>query len=150
MNILKPSFNILRSFFENRDQNLKLKISRYLNKTPEISRNEVTRIVYGIARKEKLIEHILGRFTTRKISGIDKKTRILLYIGIYLICFSRSYPDYAVVNEIVDLAERRAGGFLNAVLRKVSMEQPNMEKIINSIKDLNIFKLWNIFRNGII
>lgn len=110
-------------------------ISRYLNDHPEVNRNEVTRMVYGIARKEKLIDHIAGKFSNRKLSDTDKQTRILLYIGIYMIHFSRSYPDYAVVNEIVNFAPKRSGGFLNAVLRKISSENDEIGGIISGIKD---------------
>ncbi len=135
MNILKPSTHILNHFFENRNVNLKLTISRYLNNHPELSRNEITRVVYGVTRKETLIKYIAKNYSSRKLSDTDKQTRILLYIGIYLTCFSRSYPDYAVVNEIVDFAPKRSRGFLNAVLRKISSERENIDNIINSIKD---------------
>ncbi|MEN8223278.1 MAG: RsmB/NOP family class I SAM-dependent RNA methyltransferase [Acidobacteriota bacterium] len=135
MNILTPSFRILNKFFNNRDQNLKLLISRYLNDHPDISRNEVTRIVYGIARKEKLIEFIASGFVKRKLTGTDKNTLILLYIGIFLIHFSGSYPPYAVVNEIVETAPPRSRGFLNAVLRRVGREQNKIENLIDTIKD---------------
>jgi len=54
LNILNPSFRILNNFFNNRDQNLKLLISRHLNENPDISRNEVTRIVNGWAVGERI------------------------------------------------------------------------------------------------
>lgn len=110
-------------------------ISRHLNGHPGLSRNEITRIVYGITRKEKLIDYIAGKFSNRKLSDTDKKTRILLYIGIYMIHFSRSYPDYAVVNEIVNFAPKRSGGFLNAVLRKISSKNDEIDRIIDGIKN---------------
>lgn len=135
MNILKPSTYILNQFFKDRDLNLKLIISRYLNNHPELSKNEVTRIVYGVTRKETLIEHIARNFINRKPSNIDKQTRILLYVGIYLIYFSGSYPDYAVVNEIVTFSPKRSRGFLNAVLRKISSESKDIDKFVNNIKD---------------
>ncbi|MCK5222717.1 MAG: methyltransferase domain-containing protein [Candidatus Aminicenantes bacterium] len=138
MNILKPSTHILSHFFENRDVNLKLMISRYLNNHPELSRNEVTRVVYGVTRKETLIEYIAKNYSNRKLSDTDEQTRILLYIGIYLTYFSRSYPDYAIVNEIVDFAPKRSRGFLNALLRKISSEHENIDNIIKSIKDPRI------------
>ncbi len=135
MNSLDPSFRILSDFFNNRDQNLKLLISRYIDRHPDINRNEVTRIVYGITRKEKLIKFIAERFIKKKISRTDKKTRIFLYIGIYLIHFSGSYPDYAVVNEIVSASPTRSKGFLNAVLRRVSIENDSIEKLKGTIMD---------------
>ncbi len=110
-------------------------MSRYLNNHPDISRNEVTRVIYGVTRKEKLIEYIVKNFSNRKLSDTDEQTKILLYVGIYLICFSRSYPDYAVVNEIVNFAPKRSRGFLNAVLRKISSDQEGINIIITSIKD---------------
>ena len=111
-------------------------MSDYLNSHPGLNRNEITRIVYGVTRKEKLIEYISSRFINRKFKKIDKDIRILLLIGIFLIQFSDSYPDYAVVNEIVGLtSDKRAGGFLNAVLRKISREHEEINKIINNIED---------------
>jgi len=135
LNILNPSFRILNNFFNNRDQNLKLLISRHLNENPDISRNEVTRIVYGIVRKEKLIEFIASKFINRKLSGMDKKTQLFLYIGIYMIYYSGSYPDYAVVNEIVGKAPARSKGFLNAVLRRIGRESEKIDDLIAGIED---------------
>ena len=113
-------------------------ISRYLNNHPELSRNEVTRVVYGVTRKETLIEYIAKNYSNRKLSDTDEQTRILLYIGIYLTYFSRSYPDYAIVNEIVNFAPKRSRGFLNALLRKISSEHEKIDNIIKSIKDPRI------------
>lgn len=135
MNILTPSFRILRKFFDNRELNLKLLISGHLNNHPDINRNEVTRIIYGVTRKEKLIEYIASKFVKRKISGMDKNTLVFLYIGIYLIHFSGSYPDYAVVNEIVGSAPGRSKGFLNAVLRRIGHESEDIDNLIAAIKD---------------
>jgi len=135
LNVLKPSVRILGRFFRNRDQNLKLLISRSLNKQDGVRRDEVTRIVYGVLRKEKLIEFIAGAYIKKKLSDSDFPTRLLLVCGIYLLYFSRSYPPHAVVNEIVDTAPARSKGFLNAVLRKVGREQEKIEGRISSLRD---------------
>jgi len=135
LNILNLSFTILNRYFENRNLNLKLILSRYLKKHPNLSSNEITRTVYGIVRNEKLIEYIASSFAKRKLSQTDFKTKILLLIGIYLIHFSESYPGYAVVNEVVSIAPRHSRGFLNAILRKISSHSKDIALVVNNIKD---------------
>jgi len=138
LNILNPSFDILNRYFNNRNLNLKLILSRYLKKNPEPNLNEITRIVYGIVRRERLIEYIASKFVKKKLSKTDSKTKILLLIGIYLICFSKSYPSYAIVNEIVSTAPEHSKKFLNAVLRKIDSQSENIELIVGNIKDSEI------------
>jgi len=101
----------------------------------DVNRDELTRMVYGVLRKERLIEFIASGFTKKQISGTDPQTRLYLYAGIFLLYFSSSYPPYAVVNEIVDAAPSRSKGFLNAVLRRVNRERTAIENRIASLKD---------------
>ena len=111
MKFLKPALDVLERFSANREQNLKRILSKTLEKLPKEIRNEVTRTVYGTTRNEKLIETVSAGHCRKKISSSDRRTRLLLNMGIYLILFSDSYPGYAVVNEIVKTAPAHSRGF---------------------------------------
>ena len=83
----------------------------------------VTELVSGTLRMRGLLDAIIEAAGDREIERIDPPIRDVLRIGVYQILFMR-VPDHAAVSTSVDLAAyvrlRSAGGFVNAVLRKVS------------------------------
>ncbi len=138
MNILDPVTKILQLYFDKKDSNLKLLISGYLENYSGNDKNEITRITYGIARKERLLKHIAEKYSKKGLIKTDMRTLILLYIGIYMLVFSDSYPAYAVVNEIANSSSKHSKRFLNAVLRKIGENTATIKLTIEDIKDLRI------------
>ena len=47
-------------------------------------------------------------------------------MGIYQLCFMDKIPDHAAVDESVTLAGKRAGGFVNAVLRSFLRDEKKL------------------------
>ncbi len=87
-----------------------------------------TELVYGVLRWRGALDWRLTRFLDRPIAVLDPTVRHLLRLGTYqLVCLTR-IPDFAAVDETVSLAREvgagRAGGYVNAVLRRVAGE-PN-------------------------
>ena len=68
-------------------------------------------------------------FYCKKASKIEPKVRDILRISIYQLLFMDKIPDRAAVNEAVALSKKlgysRAAGFVNAVLRKFTADNPN-------------------------
>ena len=75
----------------------------------------VSSLVYGVLRNWNLLEFQWKSFAAKKCSI---KAEILLNMGVYQLHFLDRVPDYAVLKETVDLADRHEKGFVNAVLRK--------------------------------
>jgi len=134
MQFVKPSLNILKHFYSDPGKNLKIILSRELNKVDKLlERKIITRIVYGVVRHHHLLDYIIGKFSQRKLKKIQPDVRLLLKIGAYLLNFSQSFPDYAVVNEIVKLARPKAKGFINGILRNIAS---NRTELLQEIENL--------------
>jgi len=79
-------------------------------------RRFVTDLVYGTTRMRRACDAVLGRFL---VSEPEPEVRTVLRLGAYQIAMAGVAP-HAAVSATVDLAPRRASGFVNAVLRKVA------------------------------
>lgn len=81
----------------------------------------VSALVYGVLERRLTLDHILEQYSKIPLRKIEIKTRILLRMGLYQLCFMDKVPDSAAVNESVKLAKKQrrmqSAGFINAVLR---------------------------------
>ena len=81
-----------------------------------------TELGYGTLRAAGTLDEIIGRCVSRPISDVEAAVLDLLRLGAYQALRTR-IPAHAAVATTVDLSRStgngRAGGFLNAVLRKV-------------------------------
>ena len=81
-------------------------------------------LVLGTLRSRGRLDHALARVCDRPLGEIDGPTRNALRLGAYQVLRLR-VPDRAAVSESVDLvraASPKAGGFVNAVLRRLARE----------------------------
>jgi 16S rRNA (cytosine967-C5)-methyltransferase len=76
----------------------------------------VTDLVYGTTRMRRACDFAVDRFVTKEPPA---DVRTLLRLGAYQLVFA-GVPTHAAVHETVALAPKRATGFVNAVLRRVS------------------------------
>ncbi|HHY14940.1 MAG TPA: 16S rRNA (cytosine(967)-C(5))-methyltransferase RsmB [Firmicutes bacterium] len=89
-----------------------------------------TELVYGTVRMQKNLDYILSIFSRRPL---EKVPRLILYnlrLAVYQIMYLDRVPDFAAVNEAVNLA-RRFGhqgtvSFTNGVLRQVVKNKGNI------------------------
>lgn len=83
----------------------------------------VTELVAGTLRMQGLLDAIIEKAGDREMARIDPPIRDVLRLGAYQILFMR-IPDHAAVSATVDLAGyvrvRSAGGFVNAILRRIA------------------------------
>ena len=81
-----------------------------------------TELVYGTIRMRGTLDWIIKEFSARPLSEIGPVALNCLRLGIYQLHYLDKIPDYAAVNESVNLAKMRgnpgAGRFVNAILRK--------------------------------
>jgi 16S rRNA (cytosine967-C5)-methyltransferase len=93
-------------------------------------RRLLTQLVYGALRWRGKLDWILEKIVHRPLAGMDPYLRNLLRLTVYQILFLDKVPDYAAVNESVELAKRyggaSAGGLVNAVARRLLREKERL------------------------
>ncbi len=82
----------------------------------ERDRRFVTELVYGTTRMRRACDALVDRFVATTPSP---EVRTVLRLGAYQLAFA-GVPAHAAVGETVELAPKRARGFVNAVLRRVA------------------------------
>ncbi len=102
--------------------------SERLDRLERRDRNLITDIVYGTLRWLGRLDFVLQQQSSRSWDRIDEKLRILLRMSLYQIWSADRIPDYAVVNDAVELTKRSLGrgpaSFANAMLRRLGRERP--------------------------
>lgn len=101
----------------------------------ERDRALLTEVVYGTLRWRGKIDAKLSRHMRRPLRDADSFLRNLLRVTLYQLIFLDRIPEYAAVDEAVEIAKLRGGkaaGFVNGVLRnflrhnnKVAEAAPN-------------------------
>ncbi len=81
-------------------------------------RGLLTALVYGVIEKQITLDACIRSLATRSGSDITPDVRNLLRLGIYQMAYLDRVPDHAAVNETVNMAPKKAKGFVNAVLRE--------------------------------
>ncbi len=76
------------------------------------------RLVMGVTERRLTLDYITEKLSSRPLSKIDPRTRILLRLGIYQLAFCDRIPPHAAVNETVAAALPSSRGFVNAVMRE--------------------------------
>ncbi len=99
-------------------------LSRVMPHFERRDRRLVVTLVYGTLRWRFTLDWIIGRFSKRPIQKIDPMLLNLLRMGTYQLAFLKKIPPHAAVATSVALAKtvrgKRGGGFVNAVLRRIS------------------------------
>jgi 16S rRNA (cytosine967-C5)-methyltransferase len=87
----------------------------------------LTEIVYGTLRWRGRIDWILSHVLARPLEKLNPFLRNVLRSGLYQMLYLERVPEYAAVNEAVELAKRFGGqetaGMVNAVLRRAAREK---------------------------
>ena len=82
----------------------------------------VSELVYGTLRMKGLYDALIARASTRSLTDIDEKVRIVLRLGVHQLNQMR-IPSHAAIYETVELAKRVVGqssaSFCNAILRNI-------------------------------
>ena len=85
----------------------------------------VQELAFGTIRNWLLYEKIIEIASSRKIDDVEPAAQIVLVLGVHQLLDMR-VPTHAAINESVNLAKAKASkgsvGFVNAVLRKVSLK----------------------------
>ena len=98
----------------------------------ERDRALLTELTYGTLRWRAKIDARLSQKLRRPLEDTDVFIRNLLRVTVYQLFFLDKIPDYAAVNEAVELAKSQRGGktagFVNGVLRNLLRQKNPDEK----------------------
>jgi|ERR1043166_439880 16S rRNA (cytosine967-C5)-methyltransferase len=107
-------------------------------------------LVLGTLRRQMYLDRVIDLCANGK--KIDDPVRIALRLGAYQLRFLDKIPEYSAVDESVNLAQiakrTSAKGFVNAILRRVAREKPQL-KFEDDIERLSVetsHPIWLIER----
>lgn len=126
MNARYQCVNIIQQILEQ-----KKFFSNFKPQIPEEDLPFCNMLVLSVLRHLTVLQNILNKFLQRKIPHKQRILYAVLYCAATEILFLNK-PDYAVINEYVNLAkkltDRFCGGMVNAVLRKISAQKEELAK----------------------
>lgn len=115
----------------------------------EIKRNQLTdkdaalltEIVYGTMERKLTLDYYLEPFIRHK--KLDSWVQMLLRISVYQMTFLDKVPDYAIINDAVEISKRRGhkgiSSFVNGVLRNIRRKGVrDPQKISDPVQRLSI------------
>ncbi|MBZ4663821.1 MAG: rsmB [Caloramator sp.] len=122
-----------------------IKLNYYFKKydMKPIDRAFTSEIVYGTLRNLIKIDYFINKFSNIKTSKMTKWVLNSIRIAVYQIFFMDKVPEYAAINESVEIVkqkEKKASGFVNGVLRSIlrNKEKFNIINVKDKIKKLSI------------
>lgn len=95
-------------------------------------RAEVREYVQNILRRRAYLDFLIDEFSNVKIKEMKTNLKNILRLGIYDMIFMNSTPDYAAINESVEIAKlklgSRTGDLTNAIMRNLQRDIENLPK----------------------
>lgn len=86
-----------------------------------------TLLYLGVTEKKLLLDYIINRYSKTPVEEIDVETLNSIRIGLYQLLFTDRIPDHSAVDESVNIAPKRAKGFVNAILRNFLRNNKKIE-----------------------
>jgi 16S rRNA (cytosine967-C5)-methyltransferase len=111
-----------------------LAIEHALERHPQLNdedRGLITQLVYGTLRWRRRLDFALAAYCHRPLEKIEPVLLRILRLSAFQLLMLERVPDYAVVDEATQLAVlqrgKHAGGFVNAVLRRLAQAGEGIE-----------------------
>ena len=95
-------------------------------------RAEVREYVQNILRKRSYLDFLIDNYSNVGVDGMKSHLKNILRLGVYDMLYMDSSPDYAAINEAVNLAKyslgSRTGDLVNAIMRNLQRDEDNLPK----------------------
>src|SRR5699024_4129450 len=95
-------------------------------------RAEVREYVQNILRRRSYLDFLIDEFSTVKLAEMNTPLKNILRLGVYDMIYMDSTPDYAAINESVEIAKlklgSRTGDLTNAIMRNLQRDISNLPK----------------------
>lgn len=143
------AYRILNQYFED-ESFLNIALNEELKKR-ELKREDkdlCTTIVYGTIQNLLFIQYQLQPYIKGK--RVKKKIKTLLYLSLYQLIYLDKIPDYAVINEAVNIAKKQGyqtSKFVNAVLRNFIRNERRSLEDLDELERISIetsHPLWMV------
>lgn len=121
------SVDILNKFDESQELDFSL-----ADDLESYERAQVREYVQNIMRRRSYLDFLIDQYASVKTSDMKAGLKNILRLGIYDLVFMDGTPDYAAINETVNLAKfslsHKTGDLVNAILRNMQRELANLPK----------------------
>lgn len=129
----RAAYEVLRRVFEHEawtDRAFPAAAERH--RLEDRERAQAQRLAYGAVQRRGTSDHLIAELAKRPRERLDPPVLAALRLGLFEVMFASATPDYAAVDQAVELAKggmgggRRAGaagGLVNAVLRRAARER---------------------------
>ena len=115
----KTAFQILLEI-EKENSFSNLIINKFINENNPDDTSFVRELAYGVLENKMLLDYYLNCLIPSGIERVKIREKVLLRLGLYQLMFMNSVPEYAALNETVNIAKKVCKGregFINGVLR---------------------------------
>ncbi len=126
---------VLRRVFEQGAYAEKALISEAAELGPR-DRALAMRLSYGAIQRRGTTDHLIEQLAGRSPQELDAPVLAALRLGLYELLYLGGAPDYAVIDDAVELAKvprRKGHGLANAVLRRAARE--GRERLLGGLAD---------------
>jgi 16S rRNA (cytosine967-C5)-methyltransferase len=131
----------LDNYFNERSASVDILIGFDLQKSLDFSlsdelepreRAQVREYVQNILRKRSYLDFLIDHYATIDVTQMKTDLKNILRLGIYDMLFMDSTPDYAAINEAVELGKAKMGSktgdLINAILRNLQRDIEQLPK----------------------
>ncbi|MDZ7715412.1 MAG: 16S rRNA (cytosine(967)-C(5))-methyltransferase RsmB [Balneolaceae bacterium] len=102
------------------------------NQLDSRDRAEVREYVQNILRRRTYLDFLIDHFSNVDITEMKPSLKNILRLGVYDMMFMDSTPDYAAINESVEIAKmmlgHRTGDLVNAIMRNLQRDGDDLPK----------------------
>lgn len=152
MNSRKIAVEILNMvLYEGAYSNISIRQLLNKYKVEEKDRGLITEIVYGTLRYKYKLDIILSNLINKSFKQVDRKVLNILRISLYQFMYLDKVPEYAIVNEAVNLAKeisigasKFVNGVLRAYLRNKDKAFNNEKEIVSELAFEHSFEKWMV------
>ena len=93
-------------------------------------RARVREYVQGIMRRRLYLDFLIGSFSNVEMEQMNERLKNILRLSVYELLFMDGTPDYAAINESVEIAKHslghKTGELVNAILRNIQRDIKNL------------------------
>ena len=95
-------------------------------------RAQVREYVQNILRRRSYLDFLIDHYSSIAVEEMKPELKNILRLGIYDMLFMDSTPDYAAINEAVEIAKfmqgSKTGDLVNAIMRNLQRDMENLPK----------------------
>lgn len=141
---------------EEHDTYSNIELNNQIKRLKPDSPGFVRELVYGVIERKMYLDYILSQVVATGYMDLTCKVRVLLRMGLFQLVFMDSVPEYAAVNETMEIAKshcNRHHKFINRILRTFIRDRAKLsfpenirkrgKRLVNQYSvDKSIVELW--------